>query len=112
MDDHYIQTLQWILDTDPMHLCPTAENILQRYFLVLFYFATANYDPEKGGQRKLFNPPTMDAKDLKYYNPLCYHEYGLSLLQDGLLTGWFSEESSINFFDENGPYEEVVTVPW
>ena len=109
-DIHYQQALQWILETDPMRLSPTADNLLQRYYLALFYFSTARYTPESGGQWKSCNPPTNPA-DLDS-DLLCYHEYRLSLYQEGLLTGWFSEESSINVLGETGSYEEVVSTPW
>jgi len=64
--DHHESALQWIIETDPLQLDATTENLMQRYYLALFYISTT--DPEEGIQWKSCNPlilgnyeDTMDA---------------------------------------------------
>ncbi|CAB9510188.1 leucine Rich Repeat [Seminavis robusta] len=59
---HRNRALQWILHDDPLQLLPDADNLIQRFVLVLFYFQTFSKQPWL-----TCGAPTPGQPDLCYY---------------------------------------------
>ena len=103
----YARALQWILDTDPMQLNATAENLLQRYYLVLFYFSTT------ADQEWNFCNPPSGVNDT---NPNCYYEVLKSSLHEALLWGTSVTEGGgyhwLNHWTDYVNYDEALAARW
>jgi len=67
----YFKALDWILHEDEMQLTPEAENLLQRYFLVMFYFSTS----AQGSWRSCNPFDTTNASAVDDTSPECEYQY-------------------------------------
>lgn len=75
-----LKALDWILHVDPMQLELDAENLIQRYLLVLFYYQTTSDHPWKN-----CNPPGNSKSEF------CFHALVRGEHQEMLAHRWLSD---------------------
>jgi len=92
----YKRALHWILVEDPMLLPADAENLVQRFVIVLFYFATTEEGPWSTCNRPPPVPPEKQTDDA----PVCYLDQLLTRAGGVVLDLYESE------------YVEIPAVPW